>query len=78
MHLQVLNSSKVDLNGLKFSEIGQLAGNAMTIPVLAAILRPSLVLTGMAKDIDVEPVVDRHAPRVRPSVLTKRVKTDGL
>jgi DNA-cytosine methyltransferase len=78
MHLQGLNSFKVDLNGLKCSEIGQLAGNAMTIPVLAAILQASLVLTGMAKDIDVEPVVDRHAPRVRPCVLTKRVKTDGL
>jgi hypothetical protein len=32
----------------------------------------------MAKDIDVEPVVDRQAPRVRPGVLTKRVKTEGL
>ena len=50
----------------------------MTIPVLAAILRASLVLTGMAKDIDVKPVVGCHAPRVRPSVLTKRDKTDGL
>ena len=68
MHLQGLNSFKVDLNGLKCSEIGQLAGNAMTIPVLAAILRASLVLTGMAKNIDVEPVVDRHAPRVSGQV----------
>jgi site-specific DNA-cytosine methylase len=50
MRLQGLNSFKVDLTVLKCSEIGQLAGNAMTIPLLASILRAALALTGLAKD----------------------------
>ena len=50
MRLQGLDPFQVNLENLKYSEIGQLAGNAMTIPLLASILRAALALTGLAKD----------------------------
>ena len=50
MRLQGLDPDQTNLENLLYSEIGQLAGNAMTIPLLASILRASLVLSGLAKD----------------------------
>ena len=50
MKLQGLNPHCMRLDRLRTSELGQLAGNAMTIPVLAAILRATLIMTGMATD----------------------------
>jgi len=48
MKLQGLNPHFMRLDRLRTSELGQLAGNAMTIPVLAATLRATLIMTGMA------------------------------
>jgi len=50
MKLQGLDPYQTDLTNLTHSQIGQLAGDAMTIPLLASILRASLVLSGLAKD----------------------------
>jgi DNA-cytosine methyltransferase len=52
VRLQGLEPHRLQLDGVSSPEVGQLAGNAMTIPVLAAILRATLIITGLAHDID--------------------------
>jgi DNA (cytosine-5)-methyltransferase 1 len=49
--LQGLDITKLDVTGISSTALGQLAGNAMTIPVLAAILRAALLMTGLASDV---------------------------
>jgi len=49
--LQGLDPVKLNLDDIPYSALGQLAGNAMTIPVLAAVLRAALLFTGLAYDI---------------------------
>jgi DNA-cytosine methyltransferase len=49
--LQGLDPQKIDMDGIRYSALGHLAGNAMTIPVLAAVLRAALLYTGLAYDI---------------------------
>lgn len=49
--LQGLDIRQLNLAGISNTQLGQLAGNAMTIPVLAAILRAALLVTGMAVDV---------------------------
>jgi DNA (cytosine-5)-methyltransferase 1 len=49
--LQGLDPCKVRIDGIRSSELGHLAGNAMTIPVLAAVLRAALLFTGLACDV---------------------------
>jgi hypothetical protein len=43
--------NNIELGDLGPSQLGHLAGNAMTVPVLAAILRAALLCTGLAYDI---------------------------
>jgi len=50
MKLQGVDPDQTDLGNLTHAEIGQLAGDAMTVPLLASILRASLVLSGLAND----------------------------
>jgi DNA-cytosine methyltransferase len=50
VRLQGLDPYQLNLENLKSTEIGQLAGNSMTIPLLALVLRAALALTGLAKD----------------------------
>ena len=42
---------RLSTDGLRDTELGQLAGNAMTIPVLAVVMRAALLFTGLARDI---------------------------
>ena len=49
--LQGLDPDTIDMGGIRDSQLGQLAGNAMTIPVLAAVLRAALLFTGLAHDV---------------------------
>jgi hypothetical protein len=49
--LQGLDPVKVAMDDIRYSALGHLAGNAMTIPVLAAVLRAALLFTGLAYDI---------------------------
>ena len=50
MKLQDLHPHCMRLDRLRTWELGQLAGNSITIRVLAAILRAKLIMTGMATD----------------------------
>ena len=47
--LQGFEPEKFHWPGIPMTGVGALAGNAMTIPVLAAVLREALLTTGLAK-----------------------------
>lgn len=49
--LQGLDPAMLNLTDIRTSDLGHLAGNAMTIPVLAAVLRSALLFTGLAYDV---------------------------
>jgi hypothetical protein len=49
--LQGLDPCKVRIDCIRTSELGHLVGNAMTIPVVAAVLRAALLFTGLAYDV---------------------------
>jgi hypothetical protein len=49
--LQGLDPVTMNMNGIGFLQLGQLAADAMTIPVLAAVLRSALLMAGLAYDV---------------------------